>query len=171
MIRLLRAFLKSQRGVAVVEFAIILPMMAMLFLGTFEASRAVRAKMKASNAAQTIADLIAAQNSVSSADLVNYCNGAKAVMAPFSGTTLKAAIASVTNGVVDWHDESCGGASAIASPTSIATSLNNGAGNSVIIVQTTYTYSSLLVYVLPASITMTQTAFGRPRNIDTIPKT
>jgi Flp pilus assembly protein TadG len=168
MNRLLRSFVKSRRGVALIEFAFVLPVMVLLFLGTFEASRAVRAKMKASNAAQSIADLIAAQNSVSTTDMANYCQGAKMVMLPFPGAPLKAAVASVTNGARDWHDETCGSATAIASPTSIATSLSNGSGNSVIIVQTSYTYSSFLAYVLPASITMTQTAFGRPRNIDTV---
>jgi hypothetical protein len=87
-------------------------------------------------------------------------------MAPFSGTTLKAAVASVVNGSIaspGWHDETCGGASAIASPTTITT-LGNGSGNSVIIVQVTFTYTSALTYMLPASITLTQSAYARPRN-------
>lgn len=170
MIGHLRQFIRDRSAVAVIEFAIILPLMLALSLGTFEATRAVRAKMKADNAAQTIADLIAAQNSVNAAALTNFCNGAKMVMVPYSGASLKAAIASVTNGALDWHDETCGGATAIASPTTLATTLSGGAGNSVIIVQTTYTYTSPVPYMMPASITLTQTAFARPRNIATVAK-
>jgi Flp pilus assembly protein TadG len=168
MMRSLHRFFRDRSAVAVIEFAIILPVMVALSLGTFEASRAVQAKMKASNAAQVIADMIAAQNNVTAAGLTNYCNGAKLTMVPYDKTVLKAAIASVTNGTLDWHNESCGTATAIASPTTVATTLSGGTGNSVIIVQTTYVYSATLVYFLPASITMVQTGFSRPRNTTTV---
>jgi Flp pilus assembly protein TadG len=161
---------RDRSAVAVIEFAIVVPLMLALTLGTFEATRAVRAKMKTDAAAQTIADLIAAQNSVDSTALSNFCNGAKLVMAPYSGATLKAAIASVANGSLDWHDESCGSATAISSPTTVAPTLSGGSGNSVIIVKTTYTYTSPVPYMMPASVTLTQTAFARPRNIDTVAK-
>jgi Flp pilus assembly protein TadG len=170
MIRHLRQCLRDRSAVAVIEFAIVVPLMLALTLGTFEATRAVRAKMKADVAAQTIADLIAAQNSVDAAALTNFCNGAMLVMAPYSGSSLKAAIASVTNGAVDWTDTSCGSATAIASPATLAPSLSAGGGNSVIIVQTTYSYTSPVPYMMPASITLTQTAFARPRNVTSVPK-
>jgi Flp pilus assembly protein TadG len=170
VIRSWQKFLRDRRAVAVIEFAIILPVMVALSLGTFEASRAVQAKMKASNAAQVIADMIAAQNTVTAANLTNYCSGATLTMVPYDKTLLKAAIASVTAGTLDWHDESCGSATAIASPTTLATTLSGGTGNSVIIVQTTYVYNATLVYFLPASITMVQTAFSHPRNTTTVTK-
>ena len=166
----LRDFLRDCSAVAVVEFAIVMPLMLMLTMGTFEATRAVRAKMKADFAAQTLADLIAAQNSVNAAALTNFCNGAQMVMVPYVTTSLKAAIASVTNGTVDWTDNTCGTATAISNPASVATTLSNGGGNSVIIVQTTYSYTSPLSYLMPASITLTQTAFARPRNVTTVQK-
>jgi len=168
--QLMRDFVRDRRAVAVVEFAIVMPLMLMLTMGTFEATRAVRAKMKADFAAQTFADLIAAQNAVDSVALTNFCNGAQMVMVPYTTTSLKAAIASVTNGAVDWTDTSCGSASAISNPTSVATTLSGGGGNSVIIVQTTYSYTSPLSYLMPASITLTQTAFARPRNVTTVQK-
>ena len=163
-------FSGDRRAVAVIEFAIIMPLMVALTLGTFEATRAVRAKMKASFAAQTYASLIAAQTSVNAAALTNFCNGTQMVMTPYAGGNLKAAVASVTNGTLDWHDETCGSATAISSPTTMATTLSGGGGNSVIIVQTTYTYASPVPYFMPASITMTQTAFARPRNVTTVQK-
>ena len=89
--------------------------------------------------------------------------GARLAVAPYPGASLHAAIASVTNGVVDWTDTSCGAATAIAAPEKLATSLIEGVANSVIIVQTTYGYSSPVAYLLPASIALTHTAFARPR--------
>jgi len=169
-IRPLRDLVRDRSAVAVVEFAIVMPLMLMLTMGTFEATRAVRAKMKADFAAQTFADLIAAQNAVDAATLTNFCNGAQMVMVPYPTTSLKAAIASVTNGTVDWTDTTCGSATAISNPTTIASTLSGGGGNSVIIVQTTYSYTSPVPYLMPASITLTQTAFARPRNVTTVQK-
>ncbi len=166
----LRDLALDRSAVAVVEFAIVMPLMLMLTMGTFEATRAVRAKMKADFAAQTLADMIAAQNSVNAAALANFCSGTQMVMVPYVTTSLKAAVASVTNGTVDWTDNTCGSATAISSPAAIATTLSGGGGNSVIIVQTTYSYTSPLSYLMPASITLTQTAFARPRNVTTVQK-
>jgi Flp pilus assembly protein TadG len=161
---------RERRAVAVIEFAIIMPLMLMLTMGTFEATRAVRAKMKADFAAQAFADLIAAQTSVDATALTNFCNGVQMVMVPYVTTSLKAAIASVTNGTVDWTDTTCGSATAISNPTTLATTLSGGGGNSVIIVQTSYAYTSPVPYMMPASITLTQTAFARPRNVTTVQK-
>ena len=161
---------RDRNAVAVVEFAIVMPLMLMLTLGTFEATRAVRAKMKADFAAQAFANMIAAQNSVDATALTNFCNGARMVMVPYTTTSLKAAIASVTNGTVDWTDTSCGSPSAISNPTTVATTLSAGSTNSVIIVQTTYSYTSPVPYLMPSSITLTQTAFARPRNVTTVQK-
>ncbi len=165
----LRNFARDRSAVAVVEFAIVMPLLLMLTLGTFEATRAVRAKMKADFAAQTYASMIAAQTSVDAAALTNFCNGARMVMFPYTMTSLKAAVASVTNGTVDWTDTSCGSATAISSPASLTT-VDNGGGNSVIIVQTTYSYTSPVPYLMGANITLTQTAFARPRNVTTVQK-
>ena len=169
LLSLLRDVARDRNAAAVVEFAIVMPLLLMLTLGTFEATRAVRAKMKADFAAQTLADMIAAQTSVNAVALTNFCNGARMVMVPFTTTSLKAAIASVTNGTVDWTDTSCGSATAISSPASLTT-VDNGGGNSVIIVQTTYSYASPVPYLMPANITLTQTAFARPRNVTTVQK-
>ena len=165
----LRNFARDRNAVAVVEFAIVMPLLLMLTFATFEATHAVRAKMKADFAAQTLADMIAAQTSVNAAALTNFCNGARMVMVPYTTTSLKAAVASVTNGTVDWTDTTCGSATAISNPASLTT-VDNGGGNSVIIVQTTYSYTSPVPYLMPATISLTQTAFARPRNVTTVQK-
>lgn len=169
LLRRVRNFGRDRSAVAVVEFAIVMPLLLMLTLGTFEATRAVRAKMKADFATQALANMIAAQNSVDATALTNFCNGARMVMLPYTTTSLKAAIASVTNNVVDWFDTSCGSPSAISNPQSLST-LDGSGTDSVIIVQTTYSYTSPVPYLMGANITLTQTAFARPRNVTTVQK-
>jgi len=173
MIRLLRRFREARGGSVMVEFAFLAPVMAILFLGTFELTWAVRARMKVNNAAQTLALLIAAQTAVNTTTaLPNFCNGAKLVLTPFSGTNFKAAVASVTNNggtrAEDWHYEGCGSATAISGSAGLVTSLLPNSGDSVIIVKATFTYSTPIRYILPSSTTFTMTSFARPRKNATV---
>lgn len=167
-VRVLRC-ISSRSGSVAVEFALIAPILLLLFIGVFEAEEAIRADMKVSTAAQTMAMLVAIQSSVTATQMSDYCTAAGYVMAPFSSGSLKIAVASVTNnaGTIrqDWSDTTCGDAAAITDATGIAASMVPTATNSVIVVQATYSYTEAVHLVLPSSITMTQTLFSRPRNI------
>mgnify|MGYP003393135567 CR=1 FL=1 len=168
----LRNFIHERNGSAAIEFALVFPVMVMMFMGMFEVPRYVSANMKLANVAQLMANLVAQQGNMTSALTTNFCTGGQMAMTPLSGTPLKVAIVSVTRGAasvtVDWQDTGCGGASAISGPAGLVTTLIPSVGNSAIIVQATYTYNSPLAYVLSTTYTITQTAFARPRNVKTI---
>ena len=174
----------DQSGLAAIEFAIILPIMLLLFLGSFETTNLVLAYMKLEASAETAADLVAqtrVNTVLQSTDLTNITNAAKQVLSPLptSGTLLKVAFASVTyntgSAVIDWHTEVNS-----ATPITTATIPNNvslanlgnqtnGSTDSVIIVTLTYSYSSPFTYVLSSSYTLTESAFNRPRYMNCVP--
>jgi len=170
----LHKLLGNQRGTALIEFAMILPIMITLFMGIFEVTRVMSAYMRVANAAQVMADMVAQQSSVgdTSSSMTDFCNGSQASMTPYAGTSLKVAVASVTNtnGTVtlNWSDVTCNSATAISNPTSLASSLVPNTNDGVIIVQATYAYTSPISYVLQSSYTLTQTAYARPRNVTTV---
>ncbi len=175
MLRTLRNLIRNQRGTALIEFALLLPIMTTLFLGVFEVTRVVDADMRLANAAQVMADMVAQQSTAvsdTSTSMTDFCNGSKDAMYPLSGSSLKVAVSSVTHGssstAQDWSDVTCGSATAISNPTTLAASLVPNVNDSVIIVQATYAYTSPISYVLQASYTLTQTAFARPRNVTTV---
>src|SRR6201985_2162713 len=98
-------------GLAAVEFALILPIMLLLFLGSFETTNLVLAYMKLEASAETVADLVAqtrANTVLQSTDITNNTNAAKQVLTPLptSGSVLKIAFASLTyntgSAVIDW---------------------------------------------------------------------
>lgn len=174
----------NQSGLAAVEFALILPIMLLLFLGSFETTNLVLAYMKLEASAETAADLVA-QTRVNivlqSTDFTNMTDAAKQVLSPLptSGTLLKIAFASVTyntgSAVIDWHTE-VNSATAITTaniPNNVSlTNLGNqasGSTDSVIIVRLTYSYSSPFTYVLSSSYTLTESAFNRPRYMNCVP--
>ncbi|MDE1904119.1 MAG: hypothetical protein KGI46_09710, partial [Alphaproteobacteria bacterium] len=130
------------------------------------------ADMRLANAAQSVADMIAQQSNITATMMTNFCNGGQLSMTPLSGTSLKVAVAEVTNNngtlTVDWNDTSCNNATSISNATTLATTLVPNTNDSVVIVQATYSYTSPISYVLSSSYTLTQTAYQRPYNVGTI---
>ncbi|WP_028220282.1 TadE/TadG family type IV pilus assembly protein [Paraburkholderia oxyphila] len=184
--RALHSLLANDRGLASLEFAIVLPIMLSLLFATYELSQLVRAQLKVDTAAQSIADMVAQQaagvTSGTSGSLGNFCAAGKLMMTPFAAgtgsSTFAVSIASVTNyssgGVtLDWEsDASCSttatalGATAktlATSPTNLIPTAGTP-GDSVIVATVTYAYNSPLQYFLPGLLSLTHTAFARPRS-------
>ena len=160
----------DRRGTAAVETALLSPVLILMFLGTVEVTQLIRVEAKLTRAAQAIQDIVAGQSGATAASLAIAFTGGQIVMTPFGAANLSAAVASVTF-------TSTGTAKAISwqqvenSGTSMTTTYACGAAagmsldsDSVIVVQATYTYVPIVSYILGKSFTLTQTAYGRPRN-------
>ncbi|WP_118182312.1 TadE/TadG family type IV pilus assembly protein [Paraburkholderia phosphatilytica] len=192
MLNTLRRLWKHSGGTAAIEFALVMPMMFAVMFGIYELGAFVRVNMKVANAATSIADLVSQQaagaTGGTSGTFGNFCTAGKLTMSPYatnstSGAgTFSAAIASVTNytstgATVDWEsDASCAvTASSLGSTAkTLATTPTNviptagTPGDSVIVVKVTYQYGSAISYLFPALTTLTQVAYARPRNNQTI---
>jgi Flp pilus assembly protein TadG len=186
-----RTIWTHQGGLAAVEFALILPVMLVLFFGIVETSMALGAKASVTSIAATAADLIAQESTVSSADEQNVFNAASAILYPHpvsstsKGVTtslLKIVISSIvydkdnptTSGKVAWSDSSTGsGARTVGSTyTYPADAINPGntanlvdAGGSIILVEVTYNYSSPTSQTVAGSWTMSSSFITRPRQV------
>ena len=82
----------DRSGVAAVEFAMIMPLMAVLFLGTYEFSSGVAVKRKVTLMARTLSDLTSQNTTVTDTQLTNFFNASKAIMTPYASTPVKATI-------------------------------------------------------------------------------
>jgi Flp pilus assembly protein TadG len=78
-----RRLLKDRSGLAAVEFAMIFPMMVVMFFGVLELSAAISVDRKATLVARTLSDLTSQMVSVANADLVSFGEAAKAIMTPY----------------------------------------------------------------------------------------
>lgn len=78
--------LADRRGVAAIEFAMLLPFMLVLFFGTVVFSSGVAANRKVSLMAQTLSDLTSRSISVASSDLTNFFAADTAIMTPYDPT-------------------------------------------------------------------------------------
>jgi Flp pilus assembly protein TadG len=79
-------------GLAAVEFAMIIPVMAMLFLGTYEFSAGVAIDRKVTIMARTLSDLTSQNTTVDDTKLTNFFNAATAIMTPYASTPVEGTI-------------------------------------------------------------------------------
>src|SRR5215211_8708198 len=82
----------NNSGVAAVEFAMIIPIMAALLIGTNEFSAGVAVDRKVTIMARTLSDLTSQNISVTDAQLTNFFNASKAIMTPYSSAEVKGKI-------------------------------------------------------------------------------
>ena len=90
--RQIAALRSNNSGLAAVEFAMIIPLMAMMFIGTNEFSAGVAIDRKVTIMARTLSDLTSQNSDVDDTKLTNFFNAGKAVMTPYSATPVQGTI-------------------------------------------------------------------------------
>ena len=88
---ILRRFARDERGVGAIEFAILFPVLVMLYLGAFELTVGLNASKRASHSAGSIADIVSQQSTITKSVLATMPSVAGAIFAPYgtTGLTLK----------------------------------------------------------------------------------
>lgn len=170
--RKLSSLWRDRGGVVAVEFALVLPTLVVLFIGTFEASNLVRVKMKFDEAAPAIANLVALQNPSQTGTLTSdFCTAASYMLSPFSTSGLNVQVSSVTNNSgtssIDWT-ANCNDLTNPQNAVTLASGLVPNSGDSVIVVQTSYTYTAPVHMILGSSYTFTNNGYSRPRSNSTV---
>lgn len=98
----LQRFRKSEEGVAAVEFALILPIMALMFIGAVEMSWAVGVDRRVSQVAGATGDLVARVNqNIAQTEVSDIMKIGSYLMYPFEEPPLKITTSIVTSDVND----------------------------------------------------------------------
>lgn len=169
--RLLARFRRDARGLAAVEFAIILPLMIVIFFGTIEVSTGVAVDRKVTVLTRTLSDLISQAPSITSTDLANAFAMGPAIMTPYSGSPIRAIISQIyidpntLVATVKWSSGSNATARGYNSVVSIPTGLAIG-GTYLIMSEVSYNFTPVVGYQLGAAVptfTLSDQTFTRPR--------
>ena len=164
---------RDTRGVAAIEFAMIVPVMFFLFVGSIEISNALTIDRRVTQAASSSADLIARAPpaGLSTSDVDGQLVIVNQLMAPYDVNPLTVKIVSVvaqlvggaTQIKVDWSRDNKG-----ASPyarNSLYSSLPVGlltAGESVIVAEANYNYTPFIFSYFTSAFTMKETFYYKP---------
>jgi Flp pilus assembly protein TadG len=168
----IRKFRRDHRGVSAVEFAVILPIMLTLYLGGSEITQAITIKRKTTLVTRAIGDLVAQDVNITNAEMTQVMSATTSVMAPYSTSTLKIKVSSITidaNGIakVTWSDAFQDTARPVNQTVTLPTGLNI-ANTTLIWAEASYTYTPPIGYAITGSITMTDKLYLRPRLVNAI---
>ncbi|UTD27452.1 TadE/TadG family type IV pilus assembly protein [Bradyrhizobium sp. WD16] len=162
-----RRFRRDAGGASAVEFAIILPMMLVLFFGTVELSNGVAVDRKVTLTARTLSDLVSQASTVADSDFTNSFDASSSIMTPYSSGPVKAIISEVkvdSAGVatVAWSKSRNATARAPGSSVTLPAAL---AVPSTYLIwsEVSYTYTPVVGYVLKTGLTLSDQFFTRPR--------
>lgn len=165
----LASFSRDKRGVSAVEFAIILPFMAMLYLGGTAITQAIIVKRKVVLVTHTVGDLVARDNSITNAEMTSIFDAAKAVFAPYAwGSLLKIKVSSINinaagTATVGWADSFQDTARAKNSTVTLPAGLNTPS-TSVIWAEVSYNFTPPIGSAFTGgTLTMKDQLYIRPR--------
>ncbi len=173
--RPLQRFVHDQDGVSAVEFAMLLPLIVIMYLGSVEVTQAVSADRRTMMAAHTVGDLVSREGCVSTSnDLPSIFKIADEVVYPFPPTKLKIVVTGVkidTTGkaTVDWSQTNTNGTSLKRTTGATITSLiptalrPTGADSYLIWAETQYDYTPAIGYVLTGTLSLKEKVYMRPR--------
>ena len=171
----LRLLARDIKGVAAVEFAMLLPLLMTLYIGTVEISQGVTIDRKVTITARTLADLVSQSTVVTNADMNNIFAAINSVMLPFQTTTLSAVVSAVNinaAGVakIAWSDGHNASARAVNSTVVIPAAL--AVPNTQLIWgEVRYAYTPTIGYVIAGALNLSDQNFVRPRQSSTITRT
>jgi Flp pilus assembly protein TadG len=177
--RLIRRFAGAQAGVAAVEFALVVPFMLVVYLGTSEASALITMDRKVQSVAGAVGDLVARENgTISSATLRDYFQAASGIMTPYTTTDIKQIVTSVkveTNGdtIVAWSREYLNGVMSVGTTylentpygraSDMASMTDIAKGSYVIVSEASYSYKPLFGLVFDKAVNLYRQSFYVPR--------
>lgn len=174
---------RANDGVVALEFALIAPVLLLLFFGADELAMALDCRARVTDASATTADLVAQRSSVSLTDMKNIFCATKAIINPYNTTgTIKMVVSGITCATFNSGTNQCtakavgwsmatSNATARVSPPDDATlplSVFTAAGVGVVMVEMQYSYSPVTTQVLDSSMTMNNASYSIPRGASVV---
>jgi Flp pilus assembly protein TadG len=189
---LVTRFRRNDEAVAAVEFALIVPFLITLYLGSIEAASLFTVDKRVNSLSATMGDLVAQwdpekEGTLSTAELNSYMAAATGILAPYSTTGVQIVVSFVkvskaaTAGAggatkVLWSKANAAGTKKTADQpyadltlTSEMNKLLAKSGGCVVAAEVKYSYTPVLGQVFNAAITMTHTNYFLPRFGNTAP--
>ncbi|MDG1826570.1 MAG: pilus assembly protein [Henriciella sp.] len=167
--RNIRGLLRAKDGISAVEFALIAPLMMLIYFACIELSLMMVLDRKVTTSTATLGDLTARAAVVTDDDLDDIFQATRMIFQPNDVKVARMRISSIydDDGVnkVAWSD-GCGLSSY---PEDQSVTIPNGlvpSGGSIIMAEIEYDYNSVLGYFFTTTQTLTDEFYLRPRRVD-----
>jgi Flp pilus assembly protein TadG len=161
------AMLADCRGIAATEFAVIVPIMLVMFFGTVEFSSGVAVDRKVTLMARTLSDLTSQSTTVDDPTLTNFFAASTGLMTPYSSTPVRSTITELyvdpntLAARVQWSQGSATHATGITMVIPAALQIG---GTYLILAEVSYQYVPTIGYVMSKTgINLSDLTYTRPR--------
>lgn len=184
-------FSSNRKGVAAVEFALIVPILLIMYFMTMEASQAIETSKKVGRIGSMVADLVTQQPTIVKADLDAIMQIGTSTIQPYSRSTPNITITAIQvttdtppKVLVVWSRKVASGVNSVGATAGTATTVPTTlkvAGTFLIRVESTLSYAPIIAWTtntqqklgltqsLTTTIPMGETYYLRPRRSLTIP--
>jgi Flp pilus assembly protein TadG len=170
-----RQFLASTRGVAAIEFAIILPILVTLCLASVDAGRAIAIYTKVRAATYALDAITNQYSTIQATDMSAILGATSVVLAPYSSSPVVVVISqikvsSATKATVNWSATLNGTALTQTSSTTVPTNFASCGSYPCYLIygQVSYTYTPLFTYFIKSAITLSDSLYVTPRGTECI---
>ncbi|MBB3932653.1 Flp pilus assembly protein TadG [Kaistia hirudinis] len=166
----LRSFRADSSGIAALEFALILPVMLVLYLGGIEVTDGLMLKRKVSHTASAIADLVAQDTAIAStAEMQDIFNAGTTILSPYTTSKLKVSVVAISmdaskKATVSWSQTFNGGSCAAKGSVVTVPADLQSANGFLVRVTTEYAYTPDFGYVLTGTIPLKERFYQAPRS-------
>jgi Flp pilus assembly protein TadG len=171
-----RRFAKSTRGVAAVEFAMVVPVLSLLFLASFDGGRAIAVYMKVRAASYTLAAITNQYATISDTDMTGIFNATTDVLSPYATGPLALTVSGITidasgKATVSWSSTQGGTARGVPSTITVPAKLDI-ANSYLVLSEVSYLYTPMFGYFgNGTAISLSDYLYVTPRSTSTIART
>jgi Flp pilus assembly protein TadG len=172
-----RLFVASTRGVAAIEFAMIVPVLLIIFLASFDGGRAIVVYMKVRAATFALAAITNQYSTLQSTDMTSIVGATSVVLAPYSSnpavvTISQLSMANTGHATVSWSYSLNGSARVLGATVAVPSTLtpaNNPTCSSypcyLILAEVSYRYTPIFGFFTAAgTIALSDNLYVTPRN-------
>lgn len=172
-----RCAIADVRGAAAVEFALILPVLVLLYAVGFEICQAATVNRKLTDTTVELANLTSQYTKVSKSDIATIMNASSETMTPFSNTALTLVLSEISidnsgKASVAWSESYVDGVAFTGTPLTTAPTAPPSfatPNSSYLVVQSAYSYTPVIAGTFVPTLTLTSHSFMLPRNAGSIP--
>jgi Flp pilus assembly protein TadG len=166
----LRRFARDRAGISAVEFALMLPFMVTLYIGSAELGDGLSIQFKVTETARTVTDLASQYVSMDPTTVSGVLGASSQVVAPYSSANMVVTLSEITttnatgSATVTWSCSLNGTARSTGSSYTLPTALQTlPSGTSIILGEVTYPYTPSMGYVITGTINMFESSYFFPR--------
>jgi Flp pilus assembly protein TadG len=169
----LRRFARHCDGVSAIEFATMLPLMLLMYIGGVELGDGLAIQFKVTETARTVTDLVSQYPSLDPTTMSGILGASAQIVAPYSATNMVMTVSEVTTnsngqGAITWSCSLNGTAHTVGSLVTLPANLQT-ANISVIWGEVTYPYAPQLGFVITGTINIYESAYFYPRLVNSVP--